>query len=194
VCDFFDGSLAIIYKIVGNGTKKLSRMARNEQLDVIFGLGNGFNLNVAKNSRNVVLIGGGVGIPPLYFVAKNLKKADVNFRTVLGFTSSDQVFFSDKFSKFSEVTIVTADGKVGEKGLVTDILGKISYDYYFTCGPLPMLKAIHKMSTVPGQLLFESRMACGFGACAACSLKTLSGSKKICTEGPMIYSDEVDFS
>ncbi|GHU84950.1 dihydroorotate dehydrogenase B (NAD(+)), electron transfer subunit [Clostridia bacterium] len=191
ICSFDEESMDIIYKIVGNGTHALSQMLPGQKLDVLCGLGNGFDLSLA--SGKIVLVGGGVGIPPLYGLAKELKAAGSQFSAVLGWQTGDQAFFIDEFAALCPTHGATNDGEIGKKGTVTDILKELSYDYYFTCGPKLMLKAVHDLGG-NGQLSFEARMGCGFGACMGCSCKTLSGSKRICTQGPVLRSDEVIFS
>jgi dihydroorotate dehydrogenase electron transfer subunit len=194
ICDCLEKSIIIVYKVVGRGTKRLSETTRAQQLDIICGLGNGFDMDALSDKSEVVLIGGGMGAAPLYFLAKSLKESGVSFETVLGFTDSKQAFFLDEFSRFSAIHVSSLDGKIGTKGLVTDSLRDISYNYYFSCGPLPMLKSVHRFKAAPGQLLLEERMGCGFGACMSCSFKTINKSKRICVDGPVIYSSEVDFS
>jgi dihydroorotate dehydrogenase electron transfer subunit len=193
ICSFDEESMDIVYKIVGKGTGALSEMLPGQKLEVLCGLGNGFNLSLA--SGKIVLVGGGVGIPPLYGLGKALKAVGAEFTAVLGWQTSDQVFFVDEFAAICPTHVATNDGGIGEKGLVSDILKEISYDYYFTCGPEPMLKAVYDLGG-SGQLSFEARMGCGFGACMGCSRRTLggSGSKRICTQGPVLRSDEVLFS
>ncbi|MDR2817728.1 MAG: dihydroorotate dehydrogenase electron transfer subunit [Oscillospiraceae bacterium] len=193
ICSFDEDSMDIIYKIAGNGTDALSKMSPGQKLDVLCGLGNGFDLSLAEG-RRIVLVGGGVGIPPLYGLGKALKAAGAEFTAVLGWQTHDQAFFIDEFSAICPTRVVTNDGGIGKKGVVTDILREISYDYYFTCGPEPMLKAVYDLGG-NGQLSFEARMGCGFGACMGCSRKTLGGgSKRICMQGPVLRSDEVLFS
>jgi dihydroorotate dehydrogenase electron transfer subunit len=192
ICNFKEDTISIIYKIVGKGTKSLSKMKPNKSLNVLYPLGNGFDLNDVEKRGKIILVGGGVGIPPLYFLAKELKKLKINFEVVLGFTTYEESFFVKEFLDISKLHVASIDGKIGKKGLVTDILKEISHDYYFTCGPLAMLKAVHKIGK-EGQLSLEERMGCGFGACMGCSLRTSTKVKRVCAEGPIFKSSEVVF-
>ncbi len=189
ICDWGDGWIRLIYKVVGKGTAKMSEMTAGHKLDVLVGLGNGYNMEAARGKK-IVLVGGGVGVPPLYGLAKRL--AGENITCVLGFNTASEVFYADKFAEFAQVHVTTADGTCGIKGFVTDALKDMDYDYYLTCGPEPMLKAVHGLGR-EGQLSFEARMGCGFGACMGCSCETLTGTKRICVEGPVMKSGEVRF-
>lgn len=190
VCDFDDKTLTVIYKVIGNGTKYMSNMKISDTIDTLCGLGNGYNPNTSGDSP--VLIGGGVGVPPLYNLCKVLISQGKSPSVILGFNTAEEVFYADEFKELgAEVYIATADGSVGTKGFVTDVLDKISYTYYYACGPEPMFKAINKIAKTSGQLSFESRMGCGFGACMGCSCKTLTGYKRICKEGPVMRSEEI---
>ncbi|XMB67440.1 dihydroorotate dehydrogenase electron transfer subunit [Mycoplasmatota bacterium zrk1] len=189
VADVFEDQLTIIYKVVGNGTEILSKKEIGEELDCLLNLGNGYDLNI--ESKNIVLVGGGVGVPPLLYLAKELKKLGKNLTIVLGFNSKEDIFLEEEFSKYGDVFITTTDGTYGTKGLVTTILDKLEFDYYMTCGPEKMLLAMLKSYPNNGQLSFEERMGCGFGACMGCSCKTLTGYKRICVEGPVMKSEEV---
>ena len=190
VCDFDDKTLTVIYKVIGNGTEYMSNMKIGDTIDTLCGLGNGYNPNTSGDSP--VLIGGGVGVPPLYNLCKVLISQGKSPSVILGFNTAEEVFYADEFKELgAEVYIATADGSVGTKGFVTDVLDKISYTYYYACGPEPMFKAINKIAKTSGQLSFESRMGCGFGACMGCSCKTLTGYKRICKEGPVMRSEEI---
>ena len=190
VCDWDDKTLTVIYKVVGKGTEMMSCMKKGDTMDTLTGLGNGFN--PGPSGENPVLIGGGVGVPPLYKLCKVLKEQGKNPTVILGFNSEKEVFYEKEFKDLgAEVYIATADGSVGIKGFVTDVLDKISYSYFYTCGPEPMFKAIDKIAKTEGQLSFESRMGCGFGACMGCSCKTLTGNKRICKEGPVMRREEI---
>ena len=168
----------------------MSNMKIGDTIDTLCGLGNGFNTNPSGDSP--VLIGGGVGVPPLYNLCKVLISQGKSPSVILGFNTAEEVFYADEFKELgAEVYIATADGSVGTKGFVTDVLDKISYTYYYACGPEPMFKAINKIAKTSGQLSFESRMGCGFGACMGCSCKTLTGYKRICKEGPVMRSEEI---
>ena len=192
VCDYTAEELLIIYKVVGKGTEKMSAMEKGEQLDILTGLGNGYDLTV--KTERPVLIGGGVGVLPLYKLAKELKKQGKRVSVILGFNSENEIFFEDEFKEIADrVLICTADGSYGIKGFVTDAVKDIDFDYFFTCGPEPMFKALESTidKNISGQLSFEQRMGCGFGACMGCSCKTLTGNKRICREGPVLFREEI---
>lgn len=192
VCDYDGQSITLIYKVVGRGTEIMSRMQAGEKLDVLTGLGNGFSLSAA--TERPLLVGGGVGVPPLYNLARKLKAAGKRVQVVLGFNRADEIFYADEFEALGvEVYIATVDGSVGVKGFVTDAMKALEFDYIYTCGPLPMLKAIYNASECDGEYSFEERMGCGFGACMGCSCQTTKGSKRICKEGPVLKRDEIIF-
>ncbi|MGN0443099.1 MAG: dihydroorotate dehydrogenase electron transfer subunit [Acutalibacteraceae bacterium] len=189
VCDCEKNKLTIIYKVVGGGTELMSGMLKGEKLDVLTNLGNGYDTSLSGDCP--VLLGGGVGVPPLYMLAKALVAENKKVRVVLGFNTKDEVFYEDEFKALGcETSVTTADGSYGIKGFVTDALPE-SYSYFYTCGPEPMLKAVYKKTTTSGQLSFEERMGCGFGACMGCSCKTLTGNKRICKEGPVMKKEEI---
>ena len=189
VCDCEKNKLTIIYKVVGGGTELMSGMRQGEKLDVLTVLGNGYETSLSGECP--VLLGGGVGVPPLYMLAKALIAENKKVRVVLGFNTKDEVFYEDEFKALGcEALVTTADGSYGIKGFVTDALPE-SYSYFYTCGPEPMLKAVYKKTTTSGQLSFEERMGCGFGACMGCSCKTLTGNKRICKEGPVMKKEEI---
>ena len=189
VCDVNGDELTLVYKVVGAGTKQMSEMKPGDTADVLSGLGNGYD--EAKAGERVLLLGGGVGVPPLYLLAKNLLKAGKTVSVVLGFNKADEIFFEDEFKALgANVTVTTADGSYGVKGFVTDALPD-SYDYFYTCGPEPMLKAVYKATNTSGQFSFEERMGCGFGACMGCSCKTVTGYKRICKDGPVLEKEEI---
>ncbi len=190
VCDVGGDALTIIYKAVGKGTEQMSRMQPGESLDVLTGLGNGYDLTLSGS--HPVLIGGGVGVPPMYLLAKRLLAEGKKVSVILGFNTRDEVFYEDEFKALgADVTVTTVDGSYGLKGFVTDALKDMLYTYFYTCGPEPMLKAVHKASVTSGQMSFEKRMGCGFGACMGCSCKTLTGHKRICKEGPVMKKEEI---
>ncbi len=189
VCDCEDGTLTLVYKVVGKGTEQMSRMTVGEKLDILTGLGNGYNTALAGDS--VLLLGGGVGVPPLYKLAKDLIKQGKRVSVVLGFNTANEVFYEQEFNALgAAVTVTTVDGSYGVKGFVTDAL-PTTYDYFFTCGPEPMLKAVYKTTATSGQFSFEERMGCGFGACMGCSCKTVTGYKRICKDGPVLTKEEI---
>ena len=190
VCDLNNNKLTLIYKIVGGGTEKMSEMKIGEKLDILTGLGNGFDTSVSGKSPAV--IGGGVGVPPMFMLAKKLIGENKNVTAVLGFNTKDEIFYKDEFEKIgAKVIVTTADGSEGVKGFVTDALRNIDYSYFYACGPEPMLKAVYAESKTSGQLSFEERMGCGFGACMGCSCKTIYGNKRICKEGPVLVKEEI---
>ena len=192
VCDYDEKSITLIYKVVGRGTEIMSRMQPGEKLDVLTGLGNGFS--TAATTESPVLVGGGVGVPPLYNLAKKLQAAGKRVQVVLGFNRADEIFYAEEFAALGvDVHIATVDGSVGIKGFVTDAMKEMEFDYVYTCGPLPMLKAIYAATECDGEYSFEERMGCGFGACMGCSCQTKKGSKRICKEGPVLKRDEIIF-
>ena len=189
VCDLDGDTLTIIYKIVGEGTEKMSKLTAGK-LDVLTGLGNGYDLTVS--GERPVLIGGGVGVPPMYLLAKKLIMDGFDTTVILGFNTKSEIFYEEEFKKLgAKVIVTTVDGSYGQKGFVTDALKNIDYTYFYTCGPEPMLKALFKATTTEGQLSFEERMGCGFGACMGCSCKTIYGNKRICKEGPVLRKEEI---
>ena len=189
VCDVNGDELTIIYKVVGKGTKQMSAMCEGK-LDVLTGLGNGYDLSLSGD--HPVLLGGGVGVPPMYLLAKRLIAEGKKVSVILGFNTKNEVFYEDEFKKLGcEVSVTTVDGSYGTKGFVTDALKEMTYTYFYTCGPEPMLKAVYKASVTSGQMSFEKRMGCGFGACMGCSCKTITGYKRICKEGPVMKKEEI---
>ncbi len=190
VCDMEDDVLTLIYKVVGRGTEQLRAMVPGERLDLLTGLGNGYDLSAA--GPNPLVIGGGVGVPPMYWLTKRLIAAGCRVTAVLGFNTADEIFYDDLFRALgAEVILTTADGSRGIRGFVTDALPGLSYSYYYACGPEPMLKAVWRAAQGSGQLSFEKRMGCGFGACMGCSCRTVTGSKRICREGPVLTKEEI---
>ena len=189
VYDSEPGSLTILYKVVGKGTEQMAAMKPGETLDVLIGLGNGYDLS--KSGETPVLLGGGVGVPPLYLLAKKLIAEGKKPQAVLGFNTAAEVFGEAEFKALGcGVTVTTADGSYGVKGFVTDALPE-EYSYFYTCGPEPMLRAVYRATKTSGQLSFEERMGCGFGACMGCSCKTITGYKRICREGPVLEKEEI---
>ena len=189
VCDVEEDQLTIIYKVVGKGTEAMSRMSEG-QLDILTGLGNGYDLTVS--GEKPVLLGGGVGVPPMYKLAKELIAQGKKVSVILGFNTKNEIFYEEEFKNLgAEVFVTTVDGSYGIRGFVTDALKNIDYTYFYTCGPEPMLKAVHRASNTSGQMSFEERMGCGFGACMGCSCKTLTGYKRICKEGPVMRKEEI---
>lgn len=190
VCDAEGGKLTLIYKVVGKGTAKMAEMTGGEKLLVLSGLGNGYDISVSGDKP--LLIGGGAGVPPMYMLCKKLVGEGKKPSVILGFGAKDEVFYKEEFEKLGAKTYVTTvDGSEGIKGFVTDAMDGISYSYFYTCGPEPMLKAVYDKSVTSGQFSFEERMGCGFGACMGCSCKTKYGNKRICKDGPVLVKEEI---
>ncbi|MBR7070793.1 MAG: dihydroorotate dehydrogenase electron transfer subunit [Clostridia bacterium] len=189
VCDVDERLLTLVYKVVGAGTRQMSQLSVGDELDVLTGLGNGYDVTVA--GEKPLLLGGGVGVPPLYLLAKKLLEAGKKVSVVLGFNTKEEVFYEKEFEALgAKVTVTTADGSYGTKGFVTDALPP-EYSYFYTCGPEPMLKAVYRATDTSGQFSFEERMGCGFGACMGCSCKTITGYKRICKDGPVLKKEEI---
>ena len=189
VCDCDENSVTIIYKVVGKGTEQMSKMTVGETLDVLTGLGNGYDLSLSGDAP--VLLGGGVGVPPLFMTAKKLIAMGKKVSVILGFNTESEVFYEQEFKNLGcDVTVTTVDGSYGVKGFVTNAYPE-NYTYFYTCGPEPMLKAIYKTAVTSGQMSFEERMGCGFGACMGCSCKTIAGYKRICKDGPVMLKEEI---
>ena len=192
ISDWDERTITIIYKVVGRGTEQMSKMAQGVKLDLLTGLGNGFDTSI--ESERPLLVGGGVGVPPLYRLAKDLLAQGKKVSVVLGFNTSSEIFYADEFKALGvDLYVSTADGSMGVKGFVTDAIreAEIKFDYFYSCGPLPMLKALCDCCEVSGELSFEERMGCGFGACMGCSCKTLAGNKRICKDGPVMKREEI---
>ena len=191
VCDYKDGSLTLIYKAVGEGTELMSRLDAGTELDILVGLGNGYD--TSKSGKYPLLLGGGVGVPPLYALCKKLIAEGKEPTVILGFNTKDEVFCTDDFKALgARVFVTTADGSFGIKGFVTDAMEEAgNYTYFYTCGPTPMLKAVFAATATSGQFSFEERMGCGFGACMGCSCKTNFGNKRVCKDGPVFEKEEI---
>ena len=190
VCDWDDSSITIIYKVLGRGTEEMTALPLGTELDVLTGLGNGYDLSLS--GERPLLIGGGVGIPPLYNACKKLIAEGKKPTVILGFNSADDKFYVDEFAALgAEVVVTSADGSIGLKGFVTDAMKDLDYTYFYTCGPTAMLKAIDAIAKTSGQLSFEERMGCGFGACMGCSCETIYGAKRICKDGPVLRKEEI---
>ena len=189
VCDCQGDTLTLIYKVVGKGTAQMAAMTAGQTLDLLTGLGNGYDLR--KAGDHPLLLGGGVGVPPLYMLARLLREQGKAVSVVLGFNTKDEVFYEQEFKALGcDVTVTTADGSYGVKGFVTDAL-PADYSYFYTCGPEPMLKAVYRATATSGQFSFEERMGCGFGACMGCSCKVITGYKRICKDGPVLEKEEI---
>ena len=190
VCDVEGNKLTIIYKAVGAGTEKMANTNVGERWLVLTGLGNGYDL--AKSGDRPLLIGGGAGVPPMYYLARKLVAEGKKPTVILGFGKADEVFFKEKFKALGlNVLVTTADGSDGIKGFVTDAMSELDYTYFYTCGPEPMLKAVYDKTVTSGQFSFEERMGCGFGACMGCTCKTKYGNKRICRDGPVLEKEEI---
>lgn len=188
VCDCDENTITIIYKVVGSGTEYMAQLESGEVLDVLTGLGNGYDIS---KSAKPLLIGGGVGVPPMYMLAKKLIEDGQQPTVILGFNTKEEIFFEEEFKALGcAVNVTTVDGSYGIKGFVTDAFPE-EYDYFYTCGPMPMFKAIENTAKTSGQYSFEERMGCGFGACMGCSCKTKYGNKRICKDGPVLEREEI---
>lgn len=192
VCDYDATTITIIYKVVGRGTEQMKAMEAGEQLDILTGLGNGFSTE--NGARRPLLVGGGVGVPPMYNLCRRLLGEGKSPIVILGFNTAEEIFYAEEFRALGvETYISTADGTVGTKGFVTDVIREqaLDFDYLYTCGPLPMLKALYDATSVDAEFSFEERMGCGFGACMGCSCKTKYGNKRICKDGPVLKREEI---
>ena len=189
VCDSTEGRLTLIYKTVGEGTLRMSEAECGEEFAILTGLGNGYD--TAVSGEHPLLVGGGAGVPPMYMLAKKLIAEGKRPIVILGFNTKDEVFYEDKFRALGAlVTVTTVDGSYGTRGFVTDAFPS-EYTYFYTCGPMPMLRAINAKANTSGQFSFEERMGCGFGACMGCSCETLAGNKRICRDGPVLVKEEI---
>ncbi len=190
VCDVEGDKLTIIYKAVGAGTEKMADTEVGEKWLVLTGLGNGYDLS--KSGDRPLLIGGGAGVPPMYYLARKLVAEGKTPTVILGFGKKDEVFFKDEFEALGlRVLVTTVDGSEGIRGFVTDAMADLDYTYFYTCGPEPMLKAVYDKTETSGQFSFEERMGCGFGACMGCTCKTKYGNKRICRDGPVLEKEEI---
>lgn len=192
ICDYDGGSLTLIYKTVGGGTENLSLKKSGEELDLLISLGNGFDTR--KSGEKPLVIGGGVGIPPLYALCKKLISEGKKPAVILGFNTKSEIFYENEFKALGcETFVTTADGSHGIKGFVTAAMDKTDYSYIYSCGPLPMFKAVNASAATSGQFSFEERMGCGFGACMGCSLMTRNGAKRVCKDGPVFEREEIEW-
>lgn len=190
VCDVSDNALTVVYKVVGDGTLALSKKRRGDALDVLVGLGNGFD--AARPGERPLLVGGGLGVPPLFTLAKALCARGKQPTALLGFGTAGEAILIDRFRALGiPVVVTTADGSLGQMGLVTDALPRIYADLFYACGPIPMLRALCERTPLPGELSFEARMACGFGACMGCSMPTKDGMRRVCADGPVFDKDVI---
>ncbi len=190
VCDYRSDELTILYKVLGHGTEYMTSLKPGDRLDVLTGLGNGFDLSDAGDAP--LLIGGGVGLPPMYRLCRDLTASGKTVTAILGFNTREEIFYEDEFRTLgAKVIVSTADGSYGVKGFVTDAMKGLDYSYFYCCGPEAMLKAVWKTAKTSGQLSFEERMGCGFGACMGCSCRTVAGSKRICKDGPVLRKEEI---
>ncbi len=190
VCDINGNELTLIYKTVGEGTSLMSKMTGGEELITLTGLGNGYN--VEKSGARPLLIGGGAGVPPMYYLARQLATRGCEIGVILGFGSADEIFYKEKFEQLGcRVLVTTVDGSYGIRGFVTAAMDSFDYTYFYTCGPEPMLKAVYDKSKTQGEFSFEERMGCGFGACMGCSCETKYGYKRICRDGPVLLKEEI---
>ncbi len=190
VCDYDETTLTLIYKVVGSGTEIMATLPVGTKLDVLTGLGNGYDTSLSGDRP--VLVGGGVGVPPMFNLCKKLIAEGKNPQVVLGFNAKHEIFLAEEFKALgAQVYIATADGSVGTKGFVTDVIKLLDYTYFYSCGPMPMFKAMETVMQTQGQYSFEERMGCGFGACMGCTIQTKSGYKRVCKDGPVFLREEV---
>ena len=190
ICDWDEESLTLIYKVVGKGTDAMTRIKPPHRLDLLVGLGNGYD--TTKSGQKPLLLGGGVGVPPLYGLCKALLGEGKDVTVILGFNAKEELFYEEEFKALgAKVFVTTVDGSYGEKGFVTDVMKNLDYTYSYTCGPGPMFRAIEKTAVTSGQFSFEARMGCGFGACMGCSMETKSGAKRVCKDGPVFEREEI---
>ena len=190
VCDYNEETLTLIYKVVGSGTEIMASLPVGTKLDVLTGLGNGYDTTLSGDRP--VLVGGGVGVPPMFNLCKKLMAEGKHPQVVLGFNTGAEIFLAEDFKALgAEVYIATADGSVGTKGFVTDVIKNLNYTYFYSCGPMPMFRAMEQVMATSGQYSFEERMGCGFGACMGCTIQTKSGYKRVCKDGPVFEREEV---
>ena len=190
VCDYDAETLTLIYKVVGSGTEIMASLPAGTKLDVLTGLGNGYDTTLSGDRP--VLVGGGVGVPPMFNLCKKLMAEGKRPQVVLGFNTGVEIFLAEDFKALgAEVYIATADGSVGTKGFVTDVIKNLNYTYFYSCGPMPMFRAMEQVMATSGQYSFEERMGCGFGACMGCTIQTKSGYKRVCKDGPVFEREEV---
>ena len=190
VCDAEDGKLTLVYKTVGRGTEAMAQYECGKRIDVLTGLGNGYDLD--RSGDCPLLIGGGAGVPPMYLLARRLIAQGKRPTVILGFNKAEEIFYAERFRELGiETIIATADGSVGVKGFVTDAMEGLDYSYTYACGPEPMLKAVYNRAATSGEYSFEERMGCGFGACMGCTCETKYGNKRICKDGPVLTKEEI---
>ena len=190
VCDYDETTLTLIYKVVGSGTEIMASLPVGTKLDILTGLGNGYD--TSRSGQSPVLVGGGVGVPPMYNLCKKLIAEGKEPQVGLGFNTASEIFLAVEFRALgAKVYVATADGSVGTKGFVTDVIKDLGYTYFYSCGPMPMFKAMEKVMQTSGQYSFEERMGCGFGACMGCTIQTRSGYKRVCKDGPVFFREEV---
>ena len=194
VCDWTDDTLTLIYKVVGHGTEAMAATPVGESFDLLAGLGNGFDPSLSGDTP--LLVGGGVGIPPLYGLCKALLAEGKTPSVILGFNTAEEIFLQEDFETLLEgtggsVCVTTVDGSAGTKGFVTDVMKDLDYSFFYTCGPMPMFRAIESVAATSGQYSFEERMGCGFGACMGCSIQTKEGNKRVCKDGPVLMREEI---
>lgn len=194
VCEWTEDTVTLIYKVVGHGTEAMAATPVGESFDLLAGLGNGFNTALSGDAP--LLIGGGVGIPPLYGLCKALLAEGKSPSVILGFNTAEEIFLKEEFEELlkdtnGSVYVTTVDGSAGTKGFVTDVMKDLDYTFFYTCGPMPMFRAIESVAKTSGQYSFEERMGCGFGACMGCSIQTKEGNKRVCKDGPVLMREEI---
>ena len=192
ICDLEDGRMAIVYKVVGKGTRVLSERQSGETLEVLTGLGKGFDPDACR--EEALLVGGGLGVPPLLLLAKRLKAQGKKVTAVLGFNTAEERILVPEFESVCDtVAVSTVDGSVGVKGFVTDAIKALqpSFDCFYTCGPMVMMKVVCQTLEGPGECSLEERMGCGAGFCYGCSIQTKNGPRRVCKDGPVFKKEEL---
>ncbi|MCR5787205.1 MAG: dihydroorotate dehydrogenase electron transfer subunit [Acholeplasmatales bacterium] len=188
--DYDSKTVSFLYKVLGHGTRDLTRYKKGDVINTILGLGNGFN---DLNAISPLLIGGGIGMAPLLNLAKRFNEKNIRPNILLGFKNINEVCYVEEFKKYGDVYVTTDDGSFGYCGNPVSFLqnNNLKFDKYYACGPLVMLKYLTKYSTL-GYVSLEARMGCGIGACMGCSIETKNGIKRVCKEGPVFDADEVN--
>ena len=192
ICDLEEGRMTIVYKVVGEGTRALSAMVPGETLEVLTGLGKGFDPQACR--KEALLVGGGLGVPPLLLLAKRLKAQGKKVTAVLGFNRAEERILVPEFEAACDaVAVSTVDGSVGVKGFVTDAIAALrpTYDFFYTCGPMVMMKVVCDALEGPGEASLEERMGCGAGFCYGCSIQTKNGPRRVCKDGPVFKKEEL---
>ena len=194
VCDTDANGLTLLYKTVGEGTRKLAALPEGTELSVLTGLGRGFDEKACR--KKALLVGGGLGAAPLFPLAKRLKAEGKEVTVILGFNKADEIVLEKAFKALCDrLVLATLDGSVGTKGFVTDAIKGMAdnngYDYFYTCGPMVMMKAVCQLLKGPGEASLEERMGCGAGFCYGCSIQTKNGPRRVCKDGPVFKKEDI---